>query len=120
MKREITSINITNTNGLFSSRQALREHMKHEVLAGDSAYRCDTCRARMFLFFSSFPLSYLSVKSVRVHVAPNCLALTLKRYGLGLFGKARRKSRHAILISSLAMLSIASALMIYASAMLSI
>ena len=51
-----------------------------EWLDGENRYQCDGCHSRV-----------RARRSVKFEVAPNCLVLCLKRFGMGRFGKNNRR-----------------------------
>ncbi|KAI8475527.1 MAG: hypothetical protein J3K34DRAFT_517344 [Monoraphidium minutum] len=67
--------------GTAELEDALALHTQEEELDdGATSYQCDACSSRTRAF-----------KSVKFEVAPNCLVLCLKRFGLGRFSKINRR-----------------------------
>eukprot|EP00798_Chlamydomonas_sp_ICE-L_P007245 gene7245-355_t len=64
------------TKGVTSVKSGLDAFFEEEVLDADNQYKCDRCKERV-----------CARRVSHIEVAPNVLAITLKRFGLGRYGK---------------------------------
>ncbi|KAK3243588.1 hypothetical protein CYMTET_46770 [Cymbomonas tetramitiformis] len=72
-------LHITNPR-TTSIESALEDYTESEYLDGSNKYKCSNCKQYV-----------RAQRALRIHVAPNTLILTLKRYQLGRFGKINKK-----------------------------